>query len=309
MQEGYSPVKQANLKQGLIDRALNIIANSVEMDFPQDTLRQTALQIASGIPVILVSNHQSHVDVMPLAVIANQVRRAANDYISTGKYPRKKAFSHFLCPMASSVVTGGQTQDITAGYINTRDWLLKNGIVTVPVTRDRDIKYYGGQGLPPTIDSMRALLTAFKDGHGLAITIAGTVEEGRRKKGGRSGKRIGLKKLSSKNLLTETVVRQHAAGINTLIVPIAISGTYLLFDPDERKVTLSSVRTLVRNLVPFSLTKATTVKVAQPIMTEELWADAPEDEADLHTFLNNRLLVIIASKLPPEARGEFANMV
>lgn len=161
------------LSRRIKERAFTSLTRSIELDFPKETLEAIARAVANNVPIILAGNHQSHADILALAMISRQICRAANKLIATGQYPRKERFPGFRVPMAASVPTGGQGGSVTDSYRVINPWLEANGIFVKPVLRAKDRKEYGvaGQSLPATQSSTEELLTALADGYGLGILM------------------------------------------------------------------------------------------------------------------------------------------
>lgn len=292
------------------EHLLASLIKSVEIKFPDEIRRQIATLVANGLPIILATNHQSHADIIPLALLINQIITDANALIETGQYTRTVPIPGFQVPIAVTVLTGAQNQVITGIYQMLDSWLEQNGVIAKPVTRDKDRKILReGKKLPSTQESTRELLTATTEGYGLAILVSGTVEEGRWRKHTRQ--RIGMKKIDEKNLFTTILTNLHNEGenaVNAIIVPIGFSGTFNIFDPNSRLPTLAVLSAVAHNLresaVPKILASAT---VGQPIITEDLWLNLSRlpNKTNNLSFLNNAVLAEIAKLLPPKARGEF----
>ncbi|HLL60196.1 MAG TPA: hypothetical protein VK338_00615 [Candidatus Nitrosocosmicus sp.] len=241
----------------------------VSPDLP-DRLAQLA---GLGHAVDLVSNHTCHGDGIGLARVCNVITNKARKlhYDHPDMYLE---FDGFYLPVAQSLVNGHQDdgdplQKKRRLYEASLPYLNRNHIITVGIPRDRSKN--------ETDDWNKELTREFKDhslvnARGVLIFAEGTTEGGRYQtsENGVIIEPPRLNGLQKPPALGQFLSAKILNG-SSVFVPIAIDGSYRIFDPNGYKITKEAVRITARNLFfsqfPQSLA---TVTVGNPIVFSEL---------------------------------------
>jgi 1-acyl-sn-glycerol-3-phosphate acyltransferase len=292
-----------------LGRLIEKVESLIKVDFPQQSLKETVTKVAEGALVAVVGNHQSHCDIVSLGMVTYIITEAINKGVATGQYSRTDHFPGFIVPMAASVATGDQSRLITAFYNQMTDWLKSHHIRPVLVVREKDVKRYGLNPLAK-FSSLKQALNQTNTTTGLGIFPEGSVEGGKQIPD--SNQRYGIIEVPNSTLLSEQVIRAKTEGKKMIIVPIGISGTYTLFDPDTMHPTLTAFKTLMHNqLWPGNPLHLATVSVGEPFLSDDLpipELDGSKASPEIHRLVNYQILRRVSQLLPPEERGIFRDV-
>lgn len=252
------------------------VSKLFDVSFEGESLQQTIHHINKGIIPVLVSNHQSHADIIVHALIAQRILAETSNVLNG-----------FYLPYAASVSTGHQGKNIYVLFDLLKDWFEERGVFPIPVTREKDVLLYGINNM--NFASLRTLHDATRKRFGVAILPEGSVQGGRRNQ---QGNIYGMIHPQERGINT---LRQWN---DTLFLPISLHETYRIFNPDQRMPTKEAVLLTLQGLVGIHRQTLATVKVQEPILTCNLPTNEDFNTAD---FLMHQ----IARNLPPVAQGVY----
>jgi len=257
----------------LRDWLMESVCHLFDIHFPEAYLRKAVNLIKAGAFPIIVSNHQSHADVIVHALIAERIIKETGGLLKG-----------FRIPYAISVSTGHQGKNINFLFRFLKDWFEERGLLPFPVTRDKDKSEYGITDL--SRHSVPALKNAGREGFGVSILPEGTVQAGRKDHYSIHRMRHGV----------EGGIELAKQTGNVLFLPVSIHGTYNVFNPDRRLPSLNATISTLVGLAGIHGRSLASVTVGDPILRNSF----PKDKGFSTTkFLMGR----IAQQLPLIAQG------
>lgn len=260
-----------------------------------------------GDSIYLVPNHQSHTDIIAIGIIIfqiiNAIRRQKPDYPDA------------IIPMAASVLGNKQNAIITIGYQAMTPWFRKHHLNLVPTVTERDATLRGLDASSTTAET-KSMIKLMNTGAMMGIFLEGSVTGGRRKKykGLYTRGRNGIQP-KERTLLSYCVIDALVKGKEAVIVPVGISGTYNVLDPDNYRPSPLAISALKHNRQqPDSLIQVANITVGKPILAsnlvlpEEITGDIKVYQKKTnpnHKAINYAILGAISEMIPNDERGIF----
>lgn len=249
------------------------IASLFEIRDPNNSLEALRAAIQVGKMPILVSNHQSHADVIPASTITSQLETAFN------------------LPVAASIEGGQQGDFVRDINVLIAPVLARHNLFTLPIVTRRDEEIREMEKAP-NADVFRRLSNSGTNGGGFAMFPEASV------KGGRtigSGKINGLIRHPNPeqrdfSRWLRNFVRK---GKDPVILPIGIDGSYKIFSPDTNSFS-HEVMEMILGLADSRAIATVTLGDLIP------FKDVGVPQAD--SFFMEK----IATLLPPIARGAYS---
>jgi hypothetical protein len=226
--------------RGQIEKA----SNSIELVFDKSIKEQIKQKFLNNpnYALIMGSNHQSHADIFPYLMIADELNNEINNNNKNFK------LNGFNMIIAYSLTTGHQNQDLKNYYKIIEELGLEKGIEFIPIVRPKDkYKYEISDVL--NFKNLRKACHSYKDNYVLIEFPEGTV------KGGRinleTGLPYGVQKTNDSNMIDYCIGKYLKKDIEFGVLPVAIDGTYKIYSPDTYKFTApkEKIRVTVENLM------------------------------------------------------------
>lgn len=260
-----------------------------------------AMQDPNTLP-ILICNHEGHADIASIAIVSQNLTNIIN-----GTRDGEDQFRGFMLTIAASLETGHQNLFLQETTRQAKKRFLNYHLVTQAFVRETDREKYGL--VSNNLDYMRKLMEIIKGevnrgADGLAFFPQGSVESGRRMENGENKGRIkGMQKFNCSELyeLIQGIELKYKRKV--LIIPIGSHGAGKVISPDHRRPTLAAIEQMSK-LHPKPLM---VVKVGLPREWDSLVMEIGKQEGRQATAedVGNSLGKIVASLLPPDARGEY----
>lgn len=295
---------EAAIKKGLVNYGLehpDIIRSLFRMNYGETNPDEIAGLLDDDTAIAIAANHQSNGEIVPLAIMTNEIRLAIDCRRRLQNPITPKI--HFVLPMAASVEKGAQGMFTADAYEKIKPWLNKKGIKTILFATPndvskRDINLFEYRKNYKVIDDELAA------GAGLAIFPEGTSHGGRLDN---FGKRNGIIRVTKPTIFSRMALKVAQSGGKLVVVALACSGAYQVFDPITDKPTELAISTF-RN--PFNRTRLATVTVCKPFTLSSLGLHIPEpgkgQESEFHQSIHDELFKRISQLLPPKERGFYA---
>lgn len=242
----------------------------------------------TGIPIIY-ANHQSHADGIALAVISDYLMR-----LSTLK--------GFAVPIAASMESGDQSLELKKSFDLLRPAVEGMGLVSVPVTRKKDVKQYDMDRRRITAEVSK-FAEKIKEGYGIALLPEGSVQGGRHPAGSGIDEINGMQTAERGALLgfRNLVARVgKPIGKSPFFIPVGLHGGYrFVQSPEGGKPKPTNRGWLALGLGMLSIrTMQIQANLGMPIRTEQLSLYQGQEE--------NYLMRRVAELVPPIARGVYS---
>lgn len=253
--------------------------------------------------LILVSNHEGHADIAPIAIVSQKLTDIINETRDDGD-----RFRGFMLTIAASLGTGHQNLFLQETIRQAKKRFLDYHLVTQPFVRETDKEKYGL--VSDNSDYMKKLMEIVKKEDnrgtdGLAFFPQGSVESGRRIKTGKDKGRIkGMQKFNCGELYNLIEIIEARYHRKVLIIPIGSHGAGNVISPDHRRPTLTAIAQMPKpHPKPLIV-----VKVGLPIKWGHLKNQIEEQKGQKATAkdIGDFLGKTIAAMLPPDARGIYA---
>ncbi|MDO8583086.1 MAG: hypothetical protein Q7R51_00975 [bacterium] len=261
---------------------------SIPFVFPDEFIATYAMKISDktkGFLPIIVSSHTSHLDGLPLSVVAKILTDMTN--LISGEHRLKG----FTVPIAASMETGNQGSIVKKATEHIKKIMAQQyNLQTMPYVRAKDEKQYD---IPRDRHKfLRDLTEQVRNGYGLALFPEATMQGGRTKRRifGRT-ERFGMQEFKYMEAIAAIAKR---TGKEPLYIPIGIDGGFRLESPDNNRPTLAYLREIF--LTQPAQTKLVNARVGLPITQKEIGS------ADINDFLGKT----VAGLLPEKARGVYA---
>jgi 1-acyl-sn-glycerol-3-phosphate acyltransferase len=193
--------------------------------------------------LIIGANHQSHADIFPLILIADELKKELNTKGQESK------FNGLNIIIAFSLTTGHQNQDLKDYYKIVKEICSPKDIEFITMVRPKDKEKYGITANALNIRSIKKARKSYKDGCVLVEFPESTV------KGGRinleTGLPFGPQKPNEHNMIDYCIKKYSEKEIEFGVLPIAIGCTYKIYPPDTYKFNLpeEKIKTTVCNLL------------------------------------------------------------
>lgn len=188
----------------------------------KDEIKQRYLN-SEDFALILGSNHQSHADIFPYILIADQLSKEVDEI---------KGFNMII---AVSLTTGQQNQDLKDYYKIINEMCLQKNINFIPIVRPKDVEKYGVSDLI-NIPNLKKVMRSHKNQHVLIEFPEGTVQGGRLNLD--TNLPFGVQKTNDSNVIDYCVAKYLRKEIDFGVLPVAIDGTYKIYPPDTYKITI-----------------------------------------------------------------------
>lgn len=201
---------------------IEIFFNCFELQFESKTLNKFSELINSGYTPLIVSNHQSHADGLPLSLLTKEIKEKTGEKLNG-----------FYLPIAASMVNGDQDQELKSYLEKLSPACFEKGLEMIPVTRKKDEEVYNIKD--KNFDSLKKILSAHKQGYGIIFLPEGSVKAGR---SGTDGEITGMIDVGKDNSFDGTIKKYLSKNIKFCVLPVAIDGSYKLYNPDTKKITI-----------------------------------------------------------------------
>jgi 1-acyl-sn-glycerol-3-phosphate acyltransferase len=260
---------------------------------PENVHRARSL-IRDGYVPVLYANHQSHADKLVLSGIIQSL--AADDC--------RTRISQFLVPVAATIESGAQG-DYVQQLLSLFDPLYRDRGYgpDVPIITPNDRQARGIEG--SNTESIRRLMNAPLDKHGLVMFPEATLTGGRRSDDGSLNGMQEVTATTGSGLVGYPkfwLKRKHGEAV---YLPVGISGSYRLYpaDPGRSEIPAEVIAGIVEGRPSPALV---TVSVGRPFTFTEL-RDAVDGEPD-HRQTSHLDLMMgkVAELLLAEERGHYA---
>lgn len=221
----------------------------------------------------------------------------------------------FVETLAKSNPDGRQSKFIQGVYSRMEVYAKDNYLKFIPITRAKDAERYG---MPQGISDKRPLIAALRQkGVGALISPGGSIQPGRHPKGASRDSINGLQEIKDTDVLDMFYLMERLGkriGQEPYFLPIAIDGTYRLYSSDSLLPTpegvISFYRIPSRILGLFGFKRMmVTITPGMPLTAEDMvnrlgvdWRNHPKEAIDF-------LMIEVARKLPPNARGYYGKFV
>ncbi|MEI8067652.1 MAG: hypothetical protein WCG91_01725 [Candidatus Shapirobacteria bacterium] len=242
------------------------VLDCFELKYNHQNLKNFAELINSGYTPLIVSNHQSHADGFPIALLTEKITDLTDEN-----------FNAFYFPIAASMATGHQNEPMKNYLEKVIPVLESKNLYLIPVTREKDEKEYGIKD--KNFESIKKLLSAYKQGYGVIYCPEGSVRAGRNDGNGGIN---GMINVEENNSFDGTIERYLKKDIPFCVLQIAINGTHKFCNPDTYKIEIPDSKI--------------TLTVADEILTNEDFENKNIKPTEL-------VMPKIAKILPFEARG------
>lgn len=181
--------------------------------------------------LFIASNHQSHADILPYIMLAEELTKEINDNNQSFKL---KGFNMII---AVSLTTGHQNKDLKDYYKIIKELSSEKGIEFIPIVRPKDKEKYGISDVL-NFKNLRKAYNSYKDNYVLIEFPEGTVMGGRVNLD--TGIPYGVQKTNDSNMIDYCISKYSKKGINFGVLPVAIDGTYKIYPPDTYKIMIPS---------------------------------------------------------------------
>lgn len=291
-----------------VDRTEKNIVQPIIPEFP-DGFREMLLEKVKdpNTVLILISNHEGLPDGGTTAVLSRDITSLINEAKAIQEPHRG-----FMLTIAASLETGHQNLFIKEVIKYARYKLPKYFLTFGVYTRRKDKEKYHLKS--NNNDEYNQKLTAIidkkeeREADGLALYLAGNMEEGRRiKEGEKKGQMKGMQRLECEqfHLLIEIMKKRYHK--KPILIPVGSYGAFDVLDPDRNNLpTLKSIGVFMGTKPKKSLL---TVKVGLPIdyddMVDKIQKDK-EQQKITNEDIDNCMGKMIAKLLPLSARGVYA---
>jgi 1-acyl-sn-glycerol-3-phosphate acyltransferase len=259
----------------------------------RENIEEARRLIRDGYVPILYANHQSHADKLVLSGITQSLVRHDTDGQVSG----------FLVPVAATIESGAQGAYIQRLMSLFEPLYLDRGYgPDVPFITDNDRQARGVEG--SNTESVKRLMDAPRDKHGLVIFPEATLKGGRRGDDGAvngiqevtpvtGGGLIGYPKFWLRRRLGEAV-----------FIPIGISGSYRIYPPDSGRNEISP--TVIAGILEGGRAEAmVAISAGKPFTYAEL-RDEVEEEPDPKQKKHLDLMMAkVAELLPTAEKGYY----
>ncbi len=241
----------------------------LELNDPNDAIREMNSAIQDGKMPLIVVNHQSLADGPALTAITSQLDAGFN------------------LPVAASIDIGLQGKYIQSVNSRLDPILAQRNLFTVPIITGGDVEkremVKGTTGLPKLVKTAQS-------GRGFAMFPEASVQGGRHNDGGGIN---GLVRPTHPSAFTGWVERFANQGADPVVLPVGIDGSYKIFDP----VSNSFPSSILRMLIGYEkLRKVGTITLGKLIPFDEVKSAGGSDD-----FFMEK----IAALLPEASRGVY----
>jgi len=228
------------IMSGQIEKAFD----SIELVFDPSVKKQIKQNYLTypNYALIIGSNHQSHADIIPYIMIADELTKEINDNDQSFK------LNGFNMIIAVSLTTGHQNKELKNYYKIIKELCSEKGIEFIPIVRPKDKEKYGISDVL-NFKNLRKACSGYKDNYALIEFPEGTLKGGRINPD--TGLHYGPQKPNESNMTDYCVGRYLKKGINFGVLPITIDGTYNIYPPDTYKVMIpkEKIKVTVGNLL------------------------------------------------------------
>lgn len=197
-------------------------------DGTRENIESTRRLIGQGYIPVLYANHQSHADKLVLSGITDSLARRDTD----------DRVTDFLVPVAATIESGAQGAYIQLLMSLFEPLYLDRGYgPDVPFVTENDRQTRGVQG--SNTESVKRLMDAPRDKHGLVIFPEATLQGGRR---GPDGAPNGIQEVTSvtgSGLIGYPKFWLKRKLGEAVFVPVGISGSYRMYPPDPGRNEIS----------------------------------------------------------------------
>lgn len=264
--------------------AVENILTKIDTKYSEDFGDKFIRSIQDGYTrIVLVSNHERIIDALFQAEAARDLKNVANEHL-----PADKQLKGFAMILAASLHHGQQGPMRTSIYHGLSTSFEKRDILPFLTVRPQDVKRYGMKPFWDPRQEREDIISAVRDGYGIIIQPEGTTV----------GEAMNPFML---NALYGTIKAIEDAGEKALIIPISKNGA----DKVERSNKLPTLKAVTSGLNIHN-DHFIDVFVEDPIKYDqgelgELYRNGKKVD------LNNLVGGIIASHLPAEKRGAYAD--
>ena len=294
------PVHPLEALQGLVrtpaGRAHVLRQVDAFIDHPEETpenLHRARSLIRDGYVPVLYANHQSHADKLVLSGI---IQSLVADDLET-------RISQFLVPVAATIESGAQG-DYIQQLLPLFDPLYRDRGYgpDVPIITPNDRQARGVEG--SNTESIRRLMNAPVDKHGLVMFPEATLAGGRRADDGAVNGMREVTSITGSGLVGYPKYWRKRKLGEAVYLPVGISGSYRLYPPDPGRSVIP-VEVIADIVAGGPVEPLVTVSLGRPFTFTEL-TDAVGGEPD-HREISHLDLMMgkVADLLPPEERGRY----
>lgn len=224
----------------------NAIQSVVDLSYTDEINNEIKAEMAAGKVLILITNHQQHIDGFVFAVIGKHIRRLV------AAIPGAPAFPGFIAPAAKSWEEGYQGGHLKAGLEVFRKAGEQVGVKVQGATREKDENNYDmdrGQLLSEMLPIAREMR---REKRGLALLPEGSWKEGRHPKGAGVEDIHGMQPFAV-NVATWINTVQRVTHREPVIIVGGLNGSYRYVwnrenekgEPENPKITPEGWRALI----------------------------------------------------------------
>lgn len=284
--------------EGLIERRLGSLMRIEEdpgfRDSFQDLVKAGQRSVLVGAP------HESHFNGIEQAFVAAR--------LLVYKQEAAPSMDHkgYVLLVASSVRSGHQSRFMQMIWGLMSRISLRKGLELVSYTRKKDRQY----GLKPSVREIKLYAEKVRAGADPATFPEASVQAGRHPAGSGFHDIFGMQRPTNKALLDNhqlvTTSEEGKKMGRAFFVPVAHHGGYNVYNPHRLHLPTGEAFARFLGLAAHPLVKIT---IGRPISEVEIETAVGLNWRDDPTGLNNYVMGRIAAKVPPQAQGQYRDLV
>lgn len=260
-------------------------------------IEKARILIREGYVPVLYANHQSHADKLVLSGVTHSlVRHHTDGHVSA-----------FLVPVAATIESGAQGAYVQQLMSLFEPLYVDRGYgADVPFITDNDRQERGVAG--DNTESVRQLMGAPQDGHGLVLFPEATLQGGRTGDDGNVNGMQEVTPLTGSGLIGYPKFWLNRRLAEAVFLPVGISGSYRLYPPDPGRSEISP--TVVAGILGVGRIDAmATVSAGNPFTYADLRDEIGEEPDNKKEEHLNLMMGKVAELLPAAERGYYNSTV
>jgi 1-acyl-sn-glycerol-3-phosphate acyltransferase len=257
----------------------------------RENIERTRSLIRDGYVPVLYANHQSHADKLVLSgIVQSLVQQDTNGQVSK-----------FLVPISATIESGGQGAYIQHLMSVFEPLYLDRGYgADVPFITDNDRQARGIEG--SNVHSVRRLMGAPRDKHGLVIFPEATLKGGRRRADGTLNGIQEVTPVTGSGLIGYPKSWLKRGLGEAAFMPIGISGSYRVYPPDSGQNKISP-EVITGILGSGRIEALVAISAGKPYTYADLRDEVEEDPDPKQKKHLDLMMGKIAGLLPAAERG------
>ena len=286
------------LVNGTIDRSLYALGRQTEMFADIDPSAKKNLdsfceKIQSGAFPVVIFNHQSFVDPILVAPLIRYIRA-------------RTRIECFRIPVAQTLLDGTQGKSAKFLFDLFNPTMRTNGIAMFGAIRDEDEEMYGAEEIKENQKRNREIMKKMEENNeGFIIAPEGTLRGGRNREDA-PGKVQGIQEVRDTGI-NSIIARRISRGQPTVIMSVAIEGSFRIADPDTKKAGEGAWIDMLRTRKRLRAHLTTTPPITNESILEHIGISNPK-EAGMYLLRNPNVffgmtLGEIAKYLPEDQQG------